>query len=210
MKNLDQEHNHEPDSEDEASLVLSNKKNIYLVGEINPMSTGSFLAALQEADSTPGLIKINISSNGGWVEGGMSMFDAILTTKNKVMTIGCGAVYSAAVLPFEAGDLRLMQESTRLFFHDMILSIGDATLSNVSMNTAECTKMLELMTGYIAKRAEMKPAKVLDMCKRETYVNAPEALALDLCDGVIENNYSKWFNKSKKTKTTKVNKKAKR
>lgn len=57
----DDDHDHE---EDEFGRVVAVRKNLFLFGEINVDSTGQFLAAFDEADSKPGMTKINICSMG--------------------------------------------------------------------------------------------------------------------------------------------------
>ena len=84
----------------EFAKVLQMNKSIFIFGEINVDSTGNFMAAFAEADSTPGPITVHICSPGGWVEGGMAMYDTIRSSNNKVVTIARGTVCSSAVLPY--------------------------------------------------------------------------------------------------------------
>ncbi len=180
-----EDHYHE-DSEEDFSKVLLSGKTLFLFGEINPNSTGNFLAAFQEADSKPGLIKINICSQGGWVEGGMCMYDTIRSSKNKVLTIACGAVYSSAVLPFEAGDIRAMQKSSRLFLHDMSITMMDATLKTVKSVTSETQRLYKLYCNYISERTGLSLVRVDAMLQEDTYLSSEDCLELGFTDAVID------------------------
>lgn len=171
--------------DNEVNHVATIRKNIFLFGEINVESTGNLLVAFQEADAKPGNIKLNICSAGGWVEGGLCMYDLIRSTNNKVITIACGAVYSSALLPFQAGDLRVMQKSARLFLHDMSLSIGQASLNTVKSVSNETSRLYKLYCENIAERSGLSFNVVDKMCKGETYLSSEECLKMGLCDLII-------------------------
>lgn len=192
---------------DDSGKILLQNKSIYLFGEITPNSTGNFIAALKEIDSKPGVITVNICSAGGWVEGGMVMYDVIKSSKNKVITVGCGAVYSSAIMPFEAGDFRVMYKSSRLFFHDMSLNIGDAGFRTVRAAVNETSKLYALYCQYISERASMAPERVSELCRRESYISSEDCLTMGLVDKVIGPNDSKFEAAKSKVKSKKKGKK---
>jgi ATP-dependent protease ClpP protease subunit len=175
------DHEHEGD-------VLSINKAIYVIGEINPSTVGNFLVGLEQADALPGLITVNICSMGGWVEGGFAMYDAIKATQNPVLTVGHGAVYSCAILPFQAGDYREMQRNSRMFFHPMSLSLGQSNLKSMNIVANETKKLYDLYCEVVSKSSGMKPAKVAGLCESETYLSSNECLKMGLCDHVQKNN----------------------
>lgn len=199
MKNIfKMDHIHE--EHEEAGKIFLHQKEVYVIGEINPNSTGNFLAAFKEADSRPGKITVNICSSGGWVEGGMAMHDAIKMSRNPVVTVNCGAVYSSAVLPFQAGDLRLMFPSSRLFFHDMSLGIGDATLKTVKSVVSETNRLYKLYCDYVALRVGCSPKFIDSLCQKESYLSATQCISLRLTDDMLIFNNNKKFKSKKKVK----------
>lgn len=179
------------ESGDEQSQVFAAHKNIYLFGEINAMSAGGFLHALHEADSRPGPITVYICSMGGWVEGGVAMYDAIRSSKNQIVTVGTGAVFSAAVLPFLAGDIRVLQPSARLMLHDMSVGMGEASLKQVRSVVSATNKMYDLYCHYVSSRSKLTAKQVNEFCQAETYVNAKECLKYGLTDVVEKENNKK-------------------
>ena len=129
--------------EEEANVNLINK-DIFIFGEINNRSVGMFLMAFAQADMVPGIIRVFICSAGGWVEGGLAMYDTIKSAQNDVITIASGVVYSAAVLPFSAGDLRVMQKNTKLFLHPFSLTVEDATIKTIDMTSKETKELFKI------------------------------------------------------------------
>lgn len=188
MKIKNDEHEHEV--VEEANVMFMNK-TIYLFGEINPSSTGSIIAAINQADSTPGPIDLYICSMGGWVEGGLAIFDAIRATVNEVTTIGCGAIYSSAIMPFMAGDHRLMQQSASLFFHDISVGVGEARLSTIKSVTKGTEHLYSIYCNNVAGRSKLKVSQVKDLCINETYVGSKECLKLGLTQDIIKFNNKK-------------------
>jgi ATP-dependent Clp protease, protease subunit len=173
--------------------VLSNGKKMYIFGEINPDITGSFIVNFKNADSSKegGPIIIHVCSSGGWVEGGLCMYDMIKSAQNQVITVGCGAVYSAAVLPFEAGDVRLMYKSARLLLHDMSMNLGEIKLNAIKNVAKETGRVYDLSLAYLAKRTGLKYKELHDLCQNDTFLNASECVKYGLVDKIIQDNSHK-------------------
>ncbi len=166
--------------------VLYNDKILWFYGDITVQSASNFAAAMEQADLKPGRITVNICSNGGWVEGGLAMHDAIICAKNEVVTIGSGAVYSSAILPFEAGDIRVLYPSARIFFHDMSISMGGVTARSATIALKETEELYALYCDIVAKRCGSTRKHVSDWCQDETYINAEKALHHHLADDIIQ------------------------
>jgi ATP-dependent Clp protease protease subunit len=173
------------DDAPEGGRVLLNNKTIWFFGEINVMSTGNFIAALEEADRKAGRIVVNICSGGGWVEGGLAMYDAITCARNQVITVGSGAIYSSAILPFQAGDHRVLYPNARLFFHDMSVTMGSVTAKSALTALKEVDVLYSQYCDLVSKRSKLSPKDISAFCQEETYMVADRALALNLIDEVV-------------------------
>lgn len=182
MKNRKSDHD---DHDEHFARVVSLDKTIFLFGEINPDSACAFLSALAAVDSTPGVVTVNVCSGGGWVEGGFLMYDAIRSTKNLVQTVASGAVYSAAVLPFMAGDLRLSYPSSAFLLHPMSLEVGGGTLGVVRSAVVETARMHKMYCDYISARSKMTSEAVALFCNRDTYLTAADAHAKGMVHKLI-------------------------
>jgi ATP-dependent Clp protease, protease subunit len=189
--------------EEEKGKTILDDKTLFLFGEITPDSTGSFIANFKQADSKPGIIFLNISCSGGWVEGGMCMYDLIKASKNQVITIGCGAIYSAAVLPFSAGDVRIMYKSTRMLLHDMSMHLGEIKLDAIKNVAKETGRIYDLSLEYLSKRSGMPVSKLNELCQNDTFLSADECKKMGLVDEVVKDNLNK-IGGLRSTKKTKV------
>lgn len=196
--------NHEEhDDDDGFGKVIRVNKQLFIFGEINANSVGHFMAMFKEADSTPGYITVNVCSMGGWVEGGLTMWDVIKSSQNEVYTVACGAVYSSAILPFEAGDVRLIYNSSRLFFHDMSVSIPEGTRKTIESITYETNRLYDMYCGYVAERSKLQPKNINQLCVEEKYLDAKECKELGLADIVIPYTEKKYVAPTKAATTKK-------
>lgn len=105
--------------------------------------------------------------------------------------MACGAVYSSAVLPFQAGDVRVMQKSARLFLHNISISIGEANLNTVHSVANETTRVHNAYCDLVSERSSLTPAKIAKLMEEESYLSADECLDLGLCDLVLDYNTEK-------------------
>ena len=172
-------------SEMDDAKVFLNKKVVYFGGNVTQTSSLNFIAALREADSKPGMITVVMTSDGGWVEGGMTMHDAVRSVRNEVLMVGAGAVHSAAVLPFEAGDYRMMYPSTRMLLHDFSMNIHDSTLTNLETFHNELKDLFKIYCAYVSQRSNLTEEHVKGLMKKETYLSATTAKELNLIDAII-------------------------
>ncbi len=195
----DNEHDHDY-CEGYEGQVLQMNRQLYLFGTIDPNSVGNFLMGLSQLDMSPGTITINICSGGGWVNGGLAMYDAIRSTKNVVKTVACGAVFSSAVLPFVAGDIRVAQPSSAFLFHQLSLELSEAPLSAVRAVTAETSRLFKTYCDYVAEASKLTSEAVGLMCSREVYLPAADAVTRGIVHALVPYTKKKVFKMQPKRK----------
>lgn len=172
----------------EEGKVLSNNNTIYFFGDVTPNSAGNFIACLKEVDAIVDKgINIFLCSHGGWAEGGLAMYDAIKSCNNKITTHALGAVYSAAVLPFIAGDVRIVSKNSTLLLHDMSVSMSDTTLSELKNIERESSKIFNLICGVVMFETGLNRKKVEELTKAEAFLTANESLKYNLADRISTN-----------------------
>lgn len=188
MNDSEDDHDH---GEPEGKLLL-NSRFIYLIGEITYNLTGDFIAALNHLDEKEGDIHVIIASDGGWADGGFAMYDAIRSTSNKVITEACGSVGSAAVLPFLAGDIRLMNKNARMFLHQPNVTLGAGVpagaLEGISL---EMNKLFNSYLDLMKDNSFLKKAECKKLCDDESYLSAKECLDMGFSDATIMPNKRK-------------------
>lgn len=95
-------------------------KSIEIFGDIDEAMKIRVIKNLHSLDAVSGMITIFISSEGGEVEQGLAIYDAIRASKNEVRTIAYGGVSSMASVIFQAADSnkRYMTPNSYLMIHE--------------------------------------------------------------------------------------------
>lgn len=104
----------------DANLDIPNRR-IYIDDEIDERSVALALKGLHYLDQSEGEIQIMINSPGGEVYGTGAIYDSIQSCKNKTITIGTGAVASAATLLLVCGNERYATPNCRFMAHEGVL-----------------------------------------------------------------------------------------
>lgn len=118
---------------------------------------------------------IMINSPGGEVEGGMSIYDAILSVKIPVDTYVTGRAASMGGVIAQAGRKRYMMEYAQLMLHN---PSGSENKKQLKAAKESLVKMLS--------RHGVSEEKVDALMNRESWILADEAKELNLCDEVID------------------------
>jgi ATP-dependent protease ClpP protease subunit len=169
-------------------------KVLYFSGEINPKSASEFLSSLMQMDSEDGLNTVFLFSGGGELKSGFLMYDAIKCCKNQVVTVAAGEVASAAVLPFVAGDARLVLPSASMFLHETIsifqqdVAVKHGELKKVSVAGKDA---FEFYCKTLSKETKVPWKTIANLCIGETTLNATQMCEAGFCDGVYAHNNNK-------------------
>lgn len=133
-----------------------------------------FQAELMALDALkPKAIEVWINSIGGNVDDGYNINSAILLSKTPVDTVGVGIVASIVAVIFQSGRKRILMDYAWLMYHNPV--------------GGDNKKVLDMMKASLAKmvsRSGCSEEQILAMMKKETFIDAPEALKLGLCDEV--------------------------
>ena len=167
-------------------------KTITLFGEINQESRDKFIKNLHSLDESSGEITILISSEGGDVEEGLSIYDYIASSRNIINIICIGGVCSMATVILQAAS-----EGKRFMYPNSYLMIHEGTQGTIDhpknreqwerLNKIYSTKCEDI---YLTKIKEKKPkfsrTKLKELLLFDTILTPKEAIDLGLVDGIIE------------------------
>ena len=169
-------------------------KTLSLTGEISSDNLADTVSSIKEADRTKGPTTLYISSAGGDVIAGMAIWDILRSTINPIITIGLGEVGSMAALLLQAGDWRIMTKNTTMLLHD-----GQVTMQNKLLDSkvhlTEALRQHDIYITLMAERSKLTKKKVEELCSKETYLSAEEALKLGLVDEIRNPRPYKTFRK---------------
>lgn len=119
-------------------------------------------------------INVWINSPGGIVLDGYNIYNAILKSKTKVNTYCVGMAASISAVIFQAGRERVMCDYGILMYHN---PFG-------SENTDALKAMRDSIVKMISERCGMDELETSLMMRRETFMNASEALEKKMCDRI--------------------------
>lgn len=129
-------------------------------------------------------ILLYLVSNGGDVDSGFELIDAIINSKTPVYTINLGYQYSMGFLIGLAGHKRYASQNAKYLMHDgsnFIYNSGAKAQDQMEFNK----KVEERVRDYILSKTKIAP-KVYDQRKRiEWYMFADEAKELGVTDYII-------------------------
>ena len=164
----------------EAKRKLCEEKNeprhIYLFDEIGPESAEGFIKKLHYFEKkSKGPITVFINSPGGGCADGFAIIDAILTSKNLIITVAIGEICSMAPGVFIAGKKRYITKNTFVMFHPITTYSSDyISFAKSALKNAE--KIEEVYDKYVLERTKM-PKRLLQSAKnKEVWLNAKEAI----------------------------------
>jgi len=129
-------------------------------------------------------IEVAINSPGGSVFQGLAIFNALRTHPARIITRVDGLAASAASFIAQAGDDRIMVESSQMMIHDAMA----ATFGNAA-DFREVADFLDRQSANIAalyaSRSGMPVERYVEMMAAETWMTAAEAVEEGLADSVL-------------------------
>ncbi|MEM7097446.1 MAG: ATP-dependent Clp protease proteolytic subunit [Pseudomonadota bacterium] len=167
--------------------VLMKNRTLTLFGEVNQdvsrRLSEKLLTLAFESDDP---ITLYISSPGGHVESGDTIFDIIRYIKPVVRTVGTGWVGSIATHIYLAPEKehRFCLPNTRFLIHQPAGGFGgDAT--DIQIQAKEIVKTRERINAIIAERTGQSLERVTEDTDRDYWMSAEESVEYGLVGNII-------------------------
>ena len=158
---------------DSTSFTLSSVE--YAVRALHRMAT--------EAPSKP--IEIHMCSYGGDPYAMLRLYDEIHACSCQIKFFGSGAIMSAATWIMAGCDERYLHPNTTVMVHDG--SDGfEGKHTDGQIQAAEMKRLQDVLYDIYADNSRMPKEFWQDVCQRDLYLTASEAVSLGLADKVIE------------------------
>lgn len=167
--------------------ILTKNRTLTLFGEVNQdvsRRMAEKLLALSFESDEP--ITLYISSPGGHVESGDTIFDMIRYIKPVVRTVGTGWVGSIATHIYLAADKehRFSLPNTRFLIHQPSGGFG-GDASDIEIHAREIVKTRERINKVIAEATGQTLERVTDDTNRDYWMSAQESLDYGLVGKII-------------------------
>jgi len=167
--------------------AMMKHRTLTLFGEINQdvsRRTSEKLLALAFESDDP--ITLYISSPGGHVESGDTIFDIIRYIKPVVRTVGTGWVGSIATHIYLAPEKehRFCLPNTRFLIHQPAGGFG-GDASDIEIHAREIVKTRERINGIIAEQTGQPIERVTEDTDRDYWMSAQESVEYGLVGKII-------------------------
>ena len=159
------------------------KRCVSISGEINEESAVDFtdkILDLNLESNEP--ITVLINSNGGEINSGLLMYDAIVGSKAPIRMICRGKAYSMGAVLFACAKERYMLPNSELMLHQPML--GGKVSGNASSIKSISDSMLE--TKLLSKHTEKTEEEIDEATGFDHYFSPEESIEFNLCDEIIE------------------------
>ena len=168
---------------------LLTERIIFLGEEVNEHTSNLVVAQLLHLayDDAKKDIYFYINSPGGTVYDGLAIIDTMNYIKPDVQTIGIGmqASMGAILLSCGAKGKRFMLPNSRVMIHQPHGGT-QGVMTDMEISLKEGIRTKELLVEIMAKNTSQKIAKVKADMERDYWMDAKEAVAYGIVDGVIE------------------------
>lgn len=166
------------------------KREIYIVGEIEEGLMVRFISALKTLEETTGPIKIILSSPGGEEVVGYAMYDFLMTCRNKIIIEAYGQASSIAAAILQAGDMRMVSPNCEILIHNGTVPTDEQMQQDAVIDMADKIKKdNEKYYSILTNKSRLTLKQVKNFCKDEKTFSAKEAIKYGLADRLI--NYKK-------------------
>lgn len=161
---------------------------IFLNGEIDDDMANVFIAQLlyleQEAENP---ITIYINSNGGSINAGLMIYDAIQGSQLDINMIATGLAASMAAIILAGGQKgrRMILPHSKVMIHEPLIAQGVGGSATSIQNISDSIlKTRETVNGILAKHCEKSIEEINDATSFDHYMNAEEAIEFGICDKI--------------------------
>ena len=130
-------------------------------------------------------IEIHMNSYGGDPYAMLRLYDEIHASPCQIKFFGSGAIMSCATWIMAGCDERYLHPNTTVMVHDGNEGF-DGKHTDTQITAAEQKRLQDLLYDIYAENSRMPKEFWQDVCQRDLYMTAGEAVSMGLADKVIE------------------------
>ena len=168
---------------------LAEKRMVFVEGEINQMAADEFakqimFLAFEDSDAP---IKVIINSEGGEIEAGLKMCDAVEGCPCRVDAYCYTRAYSMAAVLFESvNGNRYMVGNGKLMLHQpSITGTGRKTAGEIEELSLRLKETNDRVLSIVSKKSGISLAKLKKETEKDRFYDADEAVKTGLADQAV-------------------------
>ena len=160
---------------------------LWVAGPVNDRMSTVVQAQLMFLDNVETRdITMHVDSPGGSVKSGLSIVDVMNYISSDISTINTGMAASMGSILLGNGTKgkRFSLKNSRVMLHQ-VSSGAQGHIKDMEISIAEAKKYNDLLFTMLGDFCGKTKEQVIDGCNRDNWLNAEEALAYGIIDGVI-------------------------
>ena len=193
MSNADEAARRYPDAKGKSVLAIraagDDKAEVLIYGPIGDWFWDG-ISARQFAEQLRGItaseIVVRINSDGGVVDDGVAIHNALRQHPAKITTVADGIAASIASHIFMAGDTRRMFPSSRLMLHAPITWTGGNAVLHREVADALDITAAAMLPAYLAHANDEAAVRAMITDGKDHYLTAARAVELGLASEIVE------------------------
>ena len=157
-------------------------------GNFSPASVELAVRSLHRMSlDAPGKpIEIHMNSYGGDPYAMLRLYDEILSCPCQIKFYGGGAIMSAATWIMMVCDERYLYPHATIMVHDGWSQPGDQKHTDMQVWAAEDKRLQDVLYDIYTANSRMPKEFWQDVCQRDLYITASEAVSLGMADKLVE------------------------
>lgn len=159
---------------------------LYITGGIDEKAYVTVVNYLNSLKGKPGIIQIH--SYGGHTMDSLAIYSEIKQSKSKITTIAVGSVYSAAVLVYAAGDVRLSADEAWFMVHEDSFNKLKGPTSLIKAEAIYGERLEQQWSALLEAETGVEAGQWDNMSRATTYLTALEAKELGLVHRLVKRN----------------------
>lgn len=169
-------------------------KTMTLIGDVDDDMFENCVKNLHILNKTNGKIDILLNTDGGSLNAGRGIYDAIKFSSNVIRIITFGSVASCGTLILMAGDSRVMLPNSKIMMHSGSEGLGQDHPRNIDRAYANLRDDEDFLESVYLERLNEKQRKdkkklltsktVRDLITWDTYLSPEQALKMGLITSI--------------------------
>ena len=170
--------------------ALTEKRMIFLSGEINEKAAEAMVKQLMffSMSNTEMPVKLFITTDGGEINSGMVIYDAIQSSPVPVEVYCVGKAFSMGAVLLACGKKgkRYLLPHSRVMIHEPLIPYGvGGKTSSIQTISESLLKAKRSMEKILAKHTGKTADEIAEATKTDHYFSAEEAVEFGLADGIM-------------------------
>ena len=170
--------------------ALTEKRMIFLSGEINEKAAEAMVKQLMffSMSNTEMPVKLFITTDGGEINSGMVIYDAIQSSPVPVEVYCVGKAYSMGAVLLACGEKgkRFLLPHSRVMIHEPLIPYGiGGKTSSIQTISDSLLKTKRSMEEILAKHTGKTADEIAEATKTDHFFSAEEAVEFGLADGIM-------------------------